>query len=246
MSRRLQLSSRDQQEGPPQLRHLISVESMEGVIEALKKAYPFYGLLLPSPQNSQINEYIRTKWERLSAMSGRGCLLLTTLVPERPTREMQILLERLVGKKNGQTLWERYHYSPEQVANGAFLLAQEAKIDLDRLPCLVLMTALDSGQRLIHRLPDWDAASLEHLFTALFTKVNHHLEEADPANRLSGLEQELGKAFFARLQARHTVQSFHDKLVELNWVEIIQSTLTNQELIANVFRLLAAHYGGPV
>jgi hypothetical protein len=209
-----------------------------------EQTYPFYGLLLPSAGDSQLNRYLRSSWEAIHTMSGSACLLITTLVPEHPTKEMRNFLTNLVGDEDkANQAWKEYRYSPEQVAADVYGLAQQIHVAYDKLPCLVLMTDLNSNQRLIQRLPDWDDQHLTSFFEALFTKTNTHMREPDPHRRYQALKGELGLGFMLRQRVGHAVGGVQETLAHVEWSEVIQSTLTNKELMASAFKLFLGVLG---
>lgn len=233
----------EEPQGP--VRHIAHIGRGMSINEFLSQAdYPFYGLLLPSPGDSQVNRYVRSSWEAIHTMSGSACMLLTTLVPEHPTREMRDFLTNLMGDeaKAGQA-WKEYRWSQEQVAKDVYTLAQQIELGYDKLPCLVLMTDLNANQRLIQRLPDWDEAKLPHFFEALFTKTNTHAREPDPQKRYQTLKGELGLGFTLRQQAGHALGGIRETLARVEWSEVIQSTLTNKDLMTGAFKLLLGVLG---
>lgn len=235
----------EEPEGPKRhIVHLPKGMSIEEFLEQSKRAYPFYGLLLPSQRgDSPINTYIRTSWEQINLMSGSACLLLTTLVPEQPTQEMRKLLLDLVGQENANQAWKEYRYSPQKVANDVYTLAQRIQLDYRKLPCLVLMADLDSKQQLILRLPEWDEEHLPGFFEAAFTRINSLVREPDPQKRYSALKAELGLGFKLRQQAEHVAGGVRETLAHVEWSEVIQSTLTNKELMATAFKVFLGVLG---
>lgn len=226
------------------VRHIVSVgEDLDEFLNKIKSEYPFYGVLLPgATSSSRVNTYIQSHWGALHRMSGKACLLVTSLAPEHPTDEDRDFLVKLVGAKRAGEAWERYHYDAERAANDTFTLAQELHISYDRLPCLVLMTDLEAKQQLIQRVPDWDEEGLTAFFTALFGKLAGHGEH-DPQQRLNGLKGDLGQGFMLKLHVEHIAQRVGGTLEHIEWSEVIQSTLTNKELMAGVFKLVLAAFG---
>lgn len=231
----------EEPQGP--VRHIVSVgENLEDFLNNIKNAYPFSGVLLPGSAQSKINEYIQTHWGLLHRMSGKACLLLTPLVPKDPTDEERKVLVDLLGARWATQAWERYHYDAERAANDAYTLAQEIHIPYDRLPCLVLMTDLEAKQQLIQRIPAWDAESMTGFFAALFGKLAVHAE-SDPRQRLDGLKGDLGRTFMLKLHYEHIARHVGGTLEHVEWSEVIQSTLTNQDLMAGAFKLLLGVLG---
>jgi hypothetical protein len=233
----------EEPQGP--VRHIAHIGRGMSIQEFLSQQnYPFYGLLLPSAGESQVNGYIRSSWEAIHTMSGSACLLLTTLVPEHPSKEMRDFLTSLTGDEAKATqTWREYRYSPEQVASDVYTLAQQIQLDYNKLPCLVLMTDLNANQRIIQRLPDWDAAHLTSFFEALFSKTNSHTRESDPQQRYQALKGDLGRGFMLRQQIGHAVGGMQETLAHVDWSEVIQSTLTNKELMAGAFKVLMTALG---
>ncbi|HLW00564.1 MAG TPA: hypothetical protein VKT82_18035 [Ktedonobacterales bacterium] len=227
------------------VRHIAHIGQGMSVQEFLEHAnYPFYGLLLPSPGESKLNQYIRTSWEEIHSMSGAACLLLTTLVPAQPSKDQREFLTNLVGDEaKANQAWKEYRYSPEQVAKDVYPLAQQSQIGYDKLPCLVLMSDLNSNQRIIQRLPDWDEENLRHFFEALFTSINNHMREPDPQQRYQALKRDLGFGFQLRQQAGDALRTIHETVVKVDWSEVIQATLTNKELMAGAMKLLLGVLG---
>lgn len=234
----------EEPQGP--VRHIAHIGRGMSIQEFLEQAqtYPFYGLLLPSPGESQVNRYIRSSWEVIHTMSGSACLLLTTLVPEHPSKEMRDFLTNLVGDEaKANQVWKEYRYSPEKVAADVYALAQQIHIGYDKLPCLVLMTDLHATQRLIQRLPDWDEANLRGFFEALFTKMNSRAGEPDDQKRYQALKGELGFGFQMRQHVGHALGSMQETLARVEWSEVIQATLTNKELMASAFKVMLGALG---
>jgi hypothetical protein len=225
-------------------RHIVSVgENLDEFLDKIKTTYPFFGVLLPGSAQSKVNEYIQTHWGLLHRMSGKACLLLTPLVPKNPTDEERKVLVDLLGERRANQAWERYHYDAERAASDAYTLAQEIHIGYDRLPCLVLMTNFEAKQRLIQRVPAWDAESLTAFFQALFNKIAQHAGEPDLQARLNGVKGDLGTGFMLKLHAEHIGRRIGGALEQIEWAEIIQSTLTNKELMAGAFKLFLGVLG---
>ncbi len=232
------------EESPGTLRHIVVSEAvvahlnLKDVPGNLQVTYPFYGVLLPSPDASQINGYIRTYWDRLDKMSGETCLLLSPLPPEKPTRAMRALLEKLVGPEKAAQTWKTYRADPNQTINDVYTQAAALDVGFNRLPCLVLMTDLASDRKLIQRLPNWEADDLHRFFTDLFTSINHHRREADAQRRLDLLKGDLGMGFMLRLQAARAARGVHDSLAHIEWSEVIKSTLGNEAFLTGAFKAL--------
>jgi hypothetical protein len=248
MSRGIDFSKLEPEPEQPQgqtrhLAHLARGMSVEEFLAQAEQQYPFYGLLLPGPGDSQLNRYVRASWESVHMMSGSACMLLTTLVPDHPTRDMRDFLINLVGEEKANQAWKEYRYSPQKVANDVYILAQQLQIDYSKLPCLVLMADLGSQQRVIQRLPDWDDRHLSHLFEALFDKTNKLAHEPDAQKRYTALKGELGLGFKLRQQVGHTMESIQETLVHVEWSEVIQATLTNKELMASAFKVMLGVFG---
>ncbi len=234
----------EEPQGP--VRHIAHIGRGMSIDDFLSQAptYPFYGLLLPSAGDSQVNRYVRGSWEAIHTMSGADCLLITSLVPEHPTREMRAFLTNLVGDEaKANQAWKEYRYSPEKVAADVYALAQQIHLGYDKLPCLVLMTDLNAHQRLIQRLPDWDEADLRGFFEALFTKTNAHARESDPQKRYQALKGELGLGFHLRQRVGHALSGVGETLAHVEWSEVIQATLTNKELMASAFKVFLGALG---
>ena len=231
----------EEPQGP--VRHIVSVgENLDDFLDKVKTEYPFYGVLLPGTAQSKVNEYIQSHWGLLHRLSGKACLLLTPVAPEHPTDEDRQFLTDLIGAKRASQAWERYHYDAERAASDAYTLAQEMHLPYDRLPCLVLMTDLESKQQLIQRIPAWDEESLTAFFTAVFGKLVSHGESV-PQQRLDGLKGDLGRAFMLKLHYEHIAQRVGGTLEHIEWSEVIQATLTNKELMAGAFKLLLGVFG---
>lgn len=233
----------DPEEQGPTRRLMMMTGNIDEVIESLKVKFPFYGVLLPDPTASRINDYIRTHWDRLDKMSGDTCLLLTTLPPEKPTEEMRALLDQLLGAEKAHQAWEKYHSNPEQTANNVYTQATALDIGLNRLPCLVLMTDLASDRKLIQRLPNWEPDDLTRYFTELLTKINSHRREPNPQQRLDALKSELGMGFMLKLQAARAARGVHETLASVEWSEVIKSTLTNQDFLTTAFKVVLGAFG---
>jgi|GEM_PF-1864869 len=234
----------EEPQGPTRhLAHLTRGMSVEAFLEEAKGKYPFYGLLLPSPGESKLNQYIRTSWDSIHTMSGSACMLLTTLAPAKPTTEMRDFLTNLVGEEKANQAWKEYRYRPEKLADDVYTLAQHIHLSYDRLPCLVLMTDLNANQRLIQRIPDWDAEGLARFFAALFDKLNQHAEESSLQTRLTELTGDLGTGFMLKLQTARMARGIQDTLTHIDWSEVIHSTLTNKEFMASAFKVVLAVFG---
>ncbi|HEU5370727.1 MAG TPA: hypothetical protein VFU69_19795 [Ktedonobacterales bacterium] len=233
----------EEPQGP--VRHIAHLGRGMSIQEFLEHAnYPFYGLLLPSAGESKLNQYVRTFWEEIHTMSGAACMLLTTLVPAEPTKDQREFLKNLVGDDaKANQAWKEYRYSPEQVAKDVYTLAQHIQVSYDKLPCLVLMTDLNSNQRLIQHLPDWDEANLRRFFEAIFTRTNNHMRASDAEQRYQALKKDLGFGFQLRQHVGSAAREAHETLVKVDWSEVIQSTLTNKELMAGAMKLLLGVLG---
>jgi hypothetical protein len=156
---------------------------------------------------------------------------------------MKQVLVQLVGAQHADAAWERYHIDPQAVENDTYELAANAGVEYGRLPCLVLMTDLDSNQKLIQRLPDWDAGSLTRFFEALVSTMMHHRQEREPARRLEALKADLGVGFMLKLQTERAARGVRETLAQIEWSEVIKSTLTNQELLATAFKVALGAFG---
>ena len=241
----IQPDEQDEQPQSQKVRRIIvlSPDDLKDLTEEAKRTFPFFAILLPRPGTSQIGNYIRTYWQRLDQMSGSTCLLLSPLPPEHPTDEMKQLLVKLVGEDRADAAWARYHADPQTVENETYELADKAGVDFSRLPCLVLMTNLDSNQKLIQRLPVWEAESLTRFFEALLDKMKHHRQEPDLAKRLDALKADLGLSFMLKLQAEREARGLRDTLAKVEWSEVIKSVLTNQELLTTAFKVALGVFG---
>jgi hypothetical protein len=224
-------------------RHIIMTEAAGADFKNLAAQYPFYGVLLPDPNASRINEYIRTHWDQLDKMSGVTCLLLSPLPPAQPTEEIRALLEQVVGPEKAAQAWEKYQAHPEQTINDVYTHAAGLDIGLNRLPCLVLMTDLASDRKLIQRLPNWEADDLTRFFTELFTRMNGHRHAPDSQARLDALQGDLGMRFMLGLQAGRAARGIHDTLAEVQWSEVIKSALTNETFLNGAFKALFGAFG---
>ncbi len=234
----------EEPKGPTRhLAHLTRGMSVEAFLDEATGKYPFYGLLLPSAGESRLNQYVRASWEAIHAMSGSSCLLLTTLTPDKPTREMRDFLTNLVGEEQANQAWKEYRYRPEKVASDVFTLAQQIQLAYDKLPCLVVMTDLNANQRLIQRIPDWDAESLTRFFAALFDKLNQHAAESSPQTRLAELKGDLGMGFMLKLQTARLARGIQDTLAHVEWSEVIHSVLTNQDVMTCAFKAFLGALG---
>ncbi len=235
----------EQPQKPEPRRHFIMApdpEDIRGFVAGLKRQYPFYGVLLPNPKTPQVTDYLRTNWELLHKMSGSACLVVTTFPPAQLTDTMRQFLVSLF-RNNADEVWQHYQSAPQKVAGDEFEAASSFGIDLTRLPCLVLMTDLDSNQKLIQRLPNWEADDLTQLFEEVFSKINQHQHEPDPAKRLGALKGELGMTLMAKLQARRAARGIQKSLSQIDWPEVIKSTLTNQELMTSAFKAVLGAFG---
>ncbi len=228
----------EDEQGPVRDIVIISPEDLEAFLRAAAQQYAFFGVLFPSTNPaSQVNEYIQTHWDELGAMSGRNCLLLTTLGPKRMTERTKATLARLVGEEKANKLARRYRYRPEQTASEAYQLAQEVHVDkYHMMPCMVFMTSLDSREQFLQRIPDWDDQQLTKFFEELFSRVNGHAGEGDPKRRLASLERDLGLAFMMKLQAGHLVQS-------VKWSEVMVEVLTSKAVVEGAVSLLLSMFG---
>jgi hypothetical protein len=250
MSRGINFDNLEQEPEQPQKpatrRHVIMPPDPGNIpifVASLKRQYPFYGVLLPNPKIPQVTDYLRTNWELLHKMSGSTCLLVTTFPPAQLTDSLRKFLVSLLSEADADEVWQRYHADPQQVAGDEYEAASSFGVDLTRLPCLVLMTDLDSNQKLIQRLPTWEANDLTLLFEEVFSRINQHRQESDPAKRLESLKGELGMALMARLQAKRAARGIHKTLSQVDWPEVIKSTLTNQELMTSAFKAVLGAFG---
>jgi len=239
------LQPEDDDQKPVTVRHLVmgSFDDLKALTDDAKKRYPFFGVLLPHAQAGKLNEYVQTYWQRLHTMSGSACLITTNLPPEQPDEEMRRFLVKLLGEQEAAKSWERYHVDPKQVQDTTYELAQSANVDYNRLPCLALMSDLDARQKIVLRLPNWDANDLTSFFEELFTRVNHHRQEPDPAKRFADLKADLGVGFATRLQAARAARGIRETLAQVEWSEVIKSTLTNQEFLTTAFKLALGAFG---
>jgi hypothetical protein len=230
---------------PVTVRHLAGLGEMivDEFLDSPKARYPFYGVLLPSPAESQVNAYIRRNWDQLHAMSGSACLLVTPLAPEHMSAAAQKFLTDLVGEEKAQRALQSSQATPEEQATRAYTLAQQSHIDYDKLPCLLLMSDLAAKKQVLQRLPLWDEESLRHFFEALFTKINHHSAEPDPHKRLAALKSDLGPGFMAGLQAGRAARGARDGLAEIKWSEVLEFVVANRELIGAALKFTLSLFG---
>jgi hypothetical protein len=217
--------------------------SLEELVKELKDQFPFYGVLLPDPDASRINSYIRAYWDRLDKMSGETCLLISPVPPEKPTDEMRALLDKLVGPEKAAQAWEKYHAAPEQMINDVYTQAAALDVGYNRLPCLVLMTDLASDRKLIQRLPNWESDDLTRFFADLFTRINSHRHASDGQQRLDALKGDLGMRFMLGLQAARAARGIQETLANVEWSEVIKSTLTNETFLKGAFTALFGAFG---
>jgi hypothetical protein len=247
MSRGLRMPEEEPEaeQQPKTVRHLAGLGGMsvEEFLDQATGKYPFYGLLLPSAVESPANAYVRSHWDQVHALTGRNCLLLTALAPDRLSETAQKFLTDLVGADRAQRAMQGYQQEPEQKAANAYKLAQEARIDYNKLPCLVLMSDLSSNQRMIQRLPNWDAEGQRQLFEALFSVLSHHAYESAAQKRFEALKADLGWSFMARLHAAHVAGRIGGTLEKIEWAEVIQATLTNKEFMAGAMKIVLAVFG---
>lgn len=230
-------------EGEIRFRHIVGLNvSAEGlrldqIMDTLKAKYRFYALLLPAQQDGRVNQYIQQHWQQLNAMSGETCLVITSLVPAQTDTSMKAFLAGLFGAEQANTIWARYKKpNVEQVKNDVYALAQQAKVGFDKLPCIVLMTDLNSKERIILRVPDWGEDELTAFFGDLFSKMNAHLHELDAARRYKNLKGEFGLGFKIKVGP---VQA----LRKIDWAEVAESFLTNKDLIADIFKVFVTAFG---
>jgi hypothetical protein len=247
MSRGLRMPEEDSEEDqqPKTVRHLAGLGGMsvEEFLDDATGKYPFYALLLPSPAESPTNAYVRSHWDQVHALTGKDCLLLTALAPEHMSASARKFLTDLVGEEKAQRAMQGYDQTPEQMAANAYKLAQETRIDYNKLPCLVLMSDLASKQRIIQRLPGWDAEGQRHLFEALFSVLSHHADESSAHQRFEALKADLGWTFMAKLHAAHVAGRVGGMLEKVEWAEVIQATLTNKEFMAGAMKIVLAVFG---
>ncbi len=246
MSRGLRMPDEEPEEEQPRtVRHIAGLGGMsvEEFLDNATGKYPFYGLLLPSAAESPVNAYVRRHWDELHAMTGRNCLLLTALAPGRMSATAEKFLAELVGEEKAQRAMQSYQQGPEEMAANAYKLAEETRIDYNKLPCLVLMSDLSSNQRIIQRLPAWDDEALRALFEALFAVLSHHAYEATPEKRFAALKADLGWTFMAKLHVAHVAGRVGGTLEKIEWAEVIQATLTNKEFMAGAMKIVLAVFG---
>lgn len=246
MSRGLRMPDEEPEEEQPRtVRHIAGLGGMsvEEFLDDATGKYPFYGLLLPSPIESPVNSYVRRYWDQLHALTGRDCLLLTALAPDHVSATAQKFLNDLVGEEKAQRAMQNYRQGPEEMQANAYKLAQETRIDYNKLPCLVLMSDLSSRQRLIQRLPAWDDEALRHLFESLFSVLSRHADESSAQRRFEALKAGLGWTFMARLHAAHVAGRIGGTLEKIEWSEVIQATLTNKEFMAGAMKIVLAVFG---
>ncbi len=247
MSRGLRMPDEDSEEEqqPKTVRHLAGLGGMsvEEFLDDATGKYPFYGLLLPSPIEHPANAYVRSHWDQMHALTGRDCLLLTALAPDRMSATAQKFLTDLVGEEKAQRAMENYQQEPEEMAANAYKLAQETRIDYSKLPCLVLMSDLASNQRIIQKLPGWDEEALRHYFESLFGVLGHHAHESSSQKRFEALKSDLGWTFMAKLHASHVAGRVGGTLEKVEWSEVIQATLTNKEFMAGAMKIALAVFG---
>lgn len=231
-------------EGANTRRHIVGLDvgadglHLDQIMDTLKTKYPFYALLLPAQQDGNVNHYIQHHWQQLHAMSGETCLMVTSLVPAHTDAAMQEFLVGLFGAEQASTIWARYKKPDlEQVKNDVYALARQAQVSFDKLPCIVLMTDLNSKERIVLRIPDWEEEELTSFFSDLFSKMDAHLKEPGAA-RFKALKGEFGLGFKIKVGP---VQA----LRKIDWVEVAESFLTNKELIAGIFKVLVTALGVP-
>jgi hypothetical protein len=203
-------------EGEVRVRHIVGLDvSAEGqrldqIMETMKAKYRFYALLLPAQHDGKVNEYIQQRWQQLNAMSGETCLVITSLVPAHTDTSMKEFLVGLFGAE---------------------------QVGFDKLPCIVLMTDLNSKERVILRIPDWEEEELTSFFGDLFSKMDAHLHEPDAA-RYKALKGEFGVGFKIKVGPMQALR-------KIDWAEVAESFLTNKELIAGIFKVLVTAFGAP-
>ena len=232
-------------EGADTRRHIIGLDvSAEGqhldqIMDTLKAMYRFYALLLPAQQDGRVNQYIQQHWQQLHAMSGETCLIVTSLVPAHTDASMREFLVSLFGAEQANAIWARYRRpNLEQVKNDVYALARQAQVGFDKLPCIVLMTDLNSKERQILRIPDWDEGELTSFFGDLFSKMNAHMNEPDATRRYKELKGEFGLGFKIKVGPVQVLR-------KIEWAEVAESFLTNKELIAGIFKVLVTAFGAP-
>jgi hypothetical protein len=231
---------------PVTVRHLIMVdpEKIHETLESVKTHYPFFGALLTGGPESRVTQFVRHNWGYIHQVTGTKCLLVTTVPPEAPGEEIKAFLVNLLGDASkADEVWQRYQLKPAQVQDDGLALADQLRIDPNKLPCLALMTNLDAKQVLIQRLPDWDEQALSQFFQELFSKVNHHVSESDPQRRLDALKRDLGWDFMAGLHTKYVAGRIGGMLAKVEWSEVITSTLTNKDLMVGAFKVLLGIFG---
>ncbi len=248
MSRGIDFSKIQQDPEEPQgpTRHLVmaaAVGNLKQLTEQARRQYPFFGVLLPDPKSTRVSEYVRTYWNRLHKLSGTACLIATTLPPAQPTEEMRALLVNLVGEEQASKAWKLYRSDPEKMMDDTYELAADINVGYNRLPCLALMTDLDSNQKLIQRVPNWEADDLTGFFEAVFTKVIQHRQEPNAQRRLDALKSDLGMGFMLKLQAARAARGIHETLANVEWSEVIKSTLTNEEFLSAALKVVLGAFG---
>jgi hypothetical protein len=231
-------------EGEVRVRHIVGLDvSAEGqrldqMMDTLKAKYRFYALLLPAQHDGKVNEYIQQRWQQLNAMSGETCLIITSLVPAHTDTSMKEFLVGLFGAEQANAIWARYRKpNLEQVKNDVYALARQAQVGFDKLPCIVLMTDLNSKERIILRIPDWEEDELASFFGDLFSKMDAHLHEPEAA-RYKALKGEFGLGFKIKVGPMQALR-------KIDWAEVAESFLTNKELIAGIFKVLVTAFGAP-
>jgi hypothetical protein len=235
----------EEEQQPKTVRHLAGLGGMsvEEFLDDATGKYPFYGLLLPSPGESSVNAFVRSHWDQIHAMTGKSWLLVTALAPDRTSEATQKFLTGLVGEDKAQRAMQGYHQTPEEMEANAYKLAQETRIEYGKLPCLVLMSDLSSNQRIIQRLPNWDAEALRHLYEALSTVLTRHTGEPSAQKRFEGIKADLGWTFMAKLHAAHVAGRIGGTLEKVEWSEVIQATLTNKEFMAGAMKIVLTVFG---